>query len=112
MMHWAHHSPMNLARLRDAKGWNQRDLAEVIGVNQSTIARAERCHPSAKLSTYQACADALGVKLSDIFSDDRTPIEVELLKKFRGLSAKSQDKALDLLELVRAEVPETSAEIR
>lgn len=94
---------MNLARIRQAKGLNQRQLAEMVGLNQSTIARAENAHPTAKLATYQKCADALGVDLSDIFSDDRTPVEIEVLRTFRSISEEKRERMLALLDLVREE---------
>ena len=96
---------MNLAKLRQARGWSQRDLADVIGVNQSTIQRAEACDKTAKLATYKACAEALGVSLSDIFSDERSPVENALLSQFRTIPADQQDKVLAILDLVRGEHP-------
>src|SRR5574343_1788270 len=61
---------MNLRRIREARGLKQEHLAEMIGVNTSTISRAESMHPSAKLETYQKCAEALNLKLSDLFTDE------------------------------------------
>ncbi|MEP4195962.1 MAG: helix-turn-helix transcriptional regulator [Aliishimia sp.] len=69
----------NLSVYRDIKGLTQTQLAEMIGANQSKIQRAEKEHKSAKLETYKQCAEALGVSLSDIFSDDRSKLENELI---------------------------------
>jgi transcriptional regulator with XRE-family HTH domain len=100
---WAHYVGMNLARIRSAKGLSQRDLAEMLGVNQSTIQRAEKMHPSAKLETYQKCAEALGCELSDIFADDRAPAEIALVTAFRNVPEANRAKVFAILDLVRAE---------
>lgn len=94
---------MNLARIRQAKGLSQRDLAEMIGVNQSTIQRAEQSHPSAKLSTYQACADALGIQLEEIFTAERSDIEALIIEIFRKIPEGKQAKVLTVLELLQSE---------
>lgn len=91
---------MNLARLRKAKGLTQADLAEMIGVDQSTIQRAEKEHPSAKLQTYKLCADRLGVTLADLFSESRSVVEDQLIKGFRDMPESSRDKVLAILDLV------------
>lgn len=103
ILDFAHYVGMNLARIRAAKGLSQRDLADMVDVNQSTIQRAEKMHPSAKLETYQKCAEVLGCDLSDIFSDDRAPVEAALLAAFRRIPAARQGQVLAILDLVRGE---------
>ena len=98
---WAHYVGMNLARIRTAKGLSQRDLADMVDVNQSTIQRAEKMHPSARLETYQRCAEVLGCDLSDIFSDDRAPVEQALLTAFRQVPEDRQQQVLAILDMVR-----------
>ena len=90
--------PMKLAQIRNARGLKQRDLAEMIGMDAATITRAEHMAPTAKLATYQKCADALGVTLADLFCEDRTAIEADLLEAFRRIPA---DRHLELLGLIR-----------
>ena len=51
---------MNLAKIRTSRGLSQKALGEMIGMDAATIQRAETMHSSAKLTTYVACADALG----------------------------------------------------
>ncbi|WP_342301411.1 helix-turn-helix transcriptional regulator [Cereibacter sphaeroides] len=97
---------MNLARIRKLRGLNQRQLAEMIGVDASTIQRAETAHPSAKLETYRKCADALGVTVSDIFSDDRSAVEMEFLRAFRRVPSEKHQQLLALLALAEANGPE------
>lgn len=94
---------MNLTKIREARGLSQRALADMIGMDAATVNRAEKMHHTAKLATYILCAEALGVTLSDIFGDDRTAIEQELLRAFRRVPAERHDELLALVRLVRAE---------
>lgn len=71
----AHSFRMLLAQIRKARGLSQSDLADMVGVNQSTIQRAETMHASAKMETYERCAAALSVPLAALFGAD--PIAVE-----------------------------------
>lgn len=89
---------MNLARLRDLKGLTQADLSEMIGVSQSTLSRAESGHHTAKLETFQKCADVLGVPLADLFIDPRSEVEDRLLAVFRSLSPDMQRVWMQALE--------------
>ena len=79
-----YHGMNNLAYYRELRGLSQRDLAEMIGVSQPTIQRAEREDTSAKLGTYTACAKVLGVTLAQIF-DDRSEIERIVAAKLRDV---------------------------
>jgi transcriptional regulator with XRE-family HTH domain len=101
---------MNLAKLRNLRGLKQDQLAELIGVTQPTIHRAEAMDKSAKLSTYIACADALGVTLAEIFADDRDPVEQQVLQAVRRLGPVGQRRALALLELAEAHLHEDDPE--
>lgn len=101
-----HNVTMNLANIRKAKGLNQADLADMIGVNQSTVQRAEQCHPSAKLATYKQVARVLDVTLCDIFSDDRTALEIALLQRLRKASPSSLARFEMLLDVVLLESDE------
>lgn len=103
--HSAHHASMNLQRIRRLQGLTQVDLADKIGVDQSTIVRAEKQHGSAKLSTYQACADALGVTLADIFCDPRSAEEAELIRAFRNIPAERHEQLLGLIRLAESQPP-------
>lgn len=93
---------MNLARIRKLRGLNLRELAEMVGLDASTIQRAETMQKTAKLETYQKCADVLGVRLYDLFADDRAPIEVELLRIFRNIPPEKHQELLGLLSLAQA----------
>jgi transcriptional regulator with XRE-family HTH domain len=49
-------------KLRDTKGWNQRQLEQHSGVNQKTISNLEATEASVQLDTLAAVAEALGLE--------------------------------------------------
>lgn len=93
---------MNLARIRKARGLSQADLAEMIGRDTATISRAESMSKTAKLETYQLCADALDITLADIFCEDIAPIERELLAAFRSFPAAQRGVFDGLIDMAKA----------
>lgn len=103
MTRLVHVAPMNLERIRRLRNLSQRELADMVGVDASTVQRAEKQHKSAKLTTYAACAKALGVTLADIFADDRSHIEQELVEIFRRIPEGRHAELLSLLALARKE---------
>lgn len=103
-----HHSsidnaPMNIATLRRLRGLTQTDLAEMVSLTQPTISRAEKGDDGTTLGTYRLIADALGTSLADLFTDDRTKAEAELLFAFRRLSPDRQKGWLDMATSVIAD---------
>lgn len=105
MMHKMHDLGMNLRRIREARKLNQRQLAELVGVDQATIQRAETMHPSAKLATYRMCAQALGISLAELFSEDRTAAEETLIAAFRASDDRIQRMMLALVAEAAAQEP-------
>lgn len=81
---------MRLAAIRKSKKLSQEQLGELIGRDQATIQRAEKMHRSARLETYIACADALGVSLDDLFSSERSDQENLLILRFRASNGQAQ----------------------
>jgi transcriptional regulator with XRE-family HTH domain len=98
----AHHANMHLKQIRKARGLTQGDLADMLGVDTSTIQRAEVMHPSAKLATYINAAQALNVTLPDLFVPYRTDVETAVIEILRRLSAADQARALAMLELAES----------
>lgn len=94
--------------IRNAKGLTQDDLAEMIGMHKSTVSRAENMDPSVKLTTYVACANALGVTLGEIFGDDLSPVERELMARYRAASPEVQARFAQLLEIAASPLPRAS----
>ena len=58
-----------IRRLRDKKGLSQRQLAELVGITQSAIARLEGGRISPSLPTLDRIATALGAEVTVTFTD-------------------------------------------
>ena len=101
---------MRLRTLRKARTLNQTDLAEMIGTNQSTVQRAEAMEDSAKLSTYIKLAKVLNVTLAELFMDDRTAIEADLVAAFRNVPPDRRAEWVQVLRLASAPVPAITTE--
>lgn len=93
---------MRVAEIRRSKGLSQADLAELAGVEQPTISRIERGNDAVTLRVLRQVAAALGVSLSDLFSDDRSAAETALLEAFRSLPKDRQQGWLDLAQTLLA----------
>ena len=53
-----------LRKLRDGKGWSQKDLADAIGVTQPAIAKWETGQQIPAFDTVQRLCKALGVRVT------------------------------------------------
>lgn len=59
--------PERIKRLRGARGWSQRRLAEECGLHPGMINRIENGHvQSPQRETLEALADCLGVAVEDL----------------------------------------------
>lgn len=92
---------MNLARIRKAQGLSLADLGDMIGKDASTVHRAEKMDKTAKLETYQKCAEALGVSLQAIFCDDFEPVERELIAAFRAVPEDQRGVFVGLIAMAK-----------
>jgi len=52
-----------IARLREERGWSQRDLARITGIKQPQIARIEKGRQMPTLDTLWCLADALNARV-------------------------------------------------
>lgn len=64
---------MNLAErvrsLREARGWTQQQLADMIQTEQPRISELERgLYPSPRISTLRKLAEVFGVSIDDLLS--------------------------------------------
>lgn len=66
----------NVARVRGARGMTQDDLAGLVGMGRSAIVAVERGGRRIRLGEACAIADALGVALSDMVSDQPLIIQI------------------------------------
>lgn len=100
-----HNENMRLRHIRKSRGLTLDDLADMLGVDKSTVHRAENMDKTAKLATYIAAANALKVNLADLFVQDRNDADQALLAIWRRLSPADQERALAMLELVESHSP-------
>lgn len=100
---FAQSARMSAKSLRRARGLSQTELADMAGVEQSTISRIERAHESVTFGKMKAVAAALGVTVADLWTDDRSASEQAILKAFRALPVERQQGWLDLARTVLAE---------
>ena len=59
----------NLKRIREARVFSRRELAEQSGVDESTIYRAERGQTKLRPSTVRKLAQALGVPPDELLGE-------------------------------------------
>jgi transcriptional regulator with XRE-family HTH domain len=88
---------MNIARIRKAKGLTQTDLAEMTGITQASISRAENGDDGVTLGNFKSIAAALNVKLSDLFAENRSVVEQAILTAYRELPPDRQKGWQDAL---------------
>jgi len=100
-----HSRALNLTRIRKAKGLTQIDLAEAMGVTQSTVSRMERGDEGCALELFGRAATVLGVSLEDMFSEDRSAAEAELVSFFRSLPSDRQRRWLELAKVASGLLP-------
>ena len=93
----------NVERLRALRGLNQTQLAEMVGVKQPHISRIERGDEGPPLKLFRAIAEALGVSLADLFADERSAAERDLLDAFSLLPPARQMGWLEMARLTQAE---------
>lgn len=63
-----------IRRLRDAKGWNQAELAVYAGIGPSGVSQIETGKRNPSAATLQKIAEALGVEISDLFPNVEAPL--------------------------------------
>lgn len=93
--------PMNnIVKIRKARNLTQTDLADLAGVEQSTISKLERGGDSVTLRTLNAVATALGVSIADLFAS-RSEAEIMILDAYRQLPPERQKGWQDLAQSLR-----------
>ncbi|HEY7497493.1 MAG TPA: helix-turn-helix transcriptional regulator [Vicinamibacterales bacterium] len=59
----------NVKRLRQARGWSQAALAELVGNNEKHIGQIERGQVNAGINTLAALAYRFGVNVIELFAE-------------------------------------------
>ncbi len=63
-----------IRRLREAKGWNQAELAVYAGIGPSGVSQIETGKRNPSAATLQKIAEALGVEISELFPKVEAPL--------------------------------------
>lgn len=108
----------NVKEIRESKGLSQRELGELIGVKQQTIAQYESLIDAPKSVTVNKIANALGVTFRDLTDTHRsidyeefafiaglTSTEGKMLNSLNKLNRTGQSKAIEQVELL-TKIPE------
>lgn len=89
--------------LRWQRGWSMYELAQEMGVTQSTLTSIMRRGNPPKIDTLERICEAFGISLAQFFIDDEE-IEVlnkkekELIALFRKLPEEKQKALIELLD--------------
>lgn len=113
---WSNHGnyridvTMNIVRIRKARRLSQAELADMIKTTQAHVSRAENGNDGVTLGVYRSIAAALGVRLSDLFTDDREVVEQILIDAYRRLSPGQQRGWEDMAKIVLSDDPKGDPE--
>lgn len=104
---------LRLVQLREAKGWNQEDLAHESGLSVKTISRFENGRHDGRRSTLRSLASALDVDEAVIVGDPPDPLGLAGPNGGDGDQLDRIEAKLDeLLDLLRPTgEPESPAEV-
>jgi len=95
-----------ISEVRRERGLTQEALAEAAGVDPQTVQRAETGRVSLSVPRLQVLADALGIKMADLFLDVGGPVpevpwttdEAAVVAAWRRVPEERQGLALRLLQ--------------
>lgn len=95
---------MNLEKIRKAKGLNQTQLGEKVGLDQSTISKFENGGRNISLHAIDDICQALDCTLVDLFGDERSDAEYILITAFRKLREGRKEGWIDMAKQTLREV--------
>ena len=90
--------------LRWQRGWSMYELAQEMGVTQSTLTSIMKRGNPPKIDTLERICEAFGISLAQFFVEDGEEFEVlnvkekELVSLFRKLPEEKQEALVKLLE--------------
>lgn len=84
--------------LREAAGMSQATLGRLVGTSRSQVANLERGERAATVSTLEAFARALDVRLIDLLGDE--PALVEPRDRAHRIALKLRERGADYLDAV------------
>lgn len=74
------HPGQKIKTIRKQIGMSGNQLAKLAGIGQSTISDIENQKISPSIDTLQRICDALGISLSDFFTEDESSLSPDLLQ--------------------------------
>ena len=90
-----------IKKLREQKGFSQEKLAELVGLEYQTISRIETGYYFTNYDNLVKIANALNVKLKDLFDyDDEKILRRELIKNIKNDIESLDDKKLITLNKI------------
>lgn len=98
---------MNIDTIRRLRGLNQEQLAEMAGISQAQVSRAEKGDDGVTLRALKSIASALKVPLEDLFQD-RSRLENEMVLMYRRLPPEQQAVWLELSRTFASNQPPPS----
>jgi transcriptional regulator with XRE-family HTH domain len=104
-----HTQDMNIDTIRKLRGLNQEQLADMAGISQGHVSRAEKGEDGVTLGKLKAIAAALRVPLEDLFHD-RSRTEAEIVQMYRRLPAEQRAVWLELSRTFASSQPQAPQE--
>ena len=94
-----------IRELLDERGWSEYHLAKVSGLAQSTITNMFKRNNAPTLPTLEAICAAMGITLSQFFSDGADPAaltaeQATLISKWSTLTDDQKEALLRLIDTI------------
>ena len=92
-----------IEKLRYQRGWSMYELAQEMGVTQSTLTSIMRRGNPPKIDTLERICEAFGITLSQFFMEDEqveilTADEKTLVSSFRTLPPNKQQALIEIIK--------------
>ena len=92
-----------IEKLRFQRGWSMYELAQEVGITQSTLTSMIKRGNPPKIDTLESICEAFGITLAQFFMEDEqlevlSRNEKELVSLFRKISDVKQRALIDLLK--------------
>ena len=89
--------------LRFQRGWSMYELAQEMGITQSTLTSIMKRGNAPKIDTLQRICDAVGITLAQFFMEDEqleilSGEEKRLVSLFRKLPEEKQQALIELID--------------
>jgi transcriptional regulator with XRE-family HTH domain len=105
---------LNIRRIRESKNMTQLELAEKVGLTNTSLSQMEKGKMTPSLATLERIAAVLGVPISDLFRNDPTGLQDALgvYLRARGPWTPDQEERLrqDIELVIRLQKARAKAE--